>query len=242
MIYSKSDFDMIVAELERRLCEDIDNPLPCRLFDFAMPDGRDRAKMKDGTFVEHVADACNLASSIQGIYSLLKLVNDDDDCDRLSRVLVRELGSLREAVQNAVEEQIDYEKQVLKRTNVSGFSAKPEEKNIRLWADVLKHPAATIIAHQCFSETEEAQCTIDAAKMRLLEKEMKKIYRDDPDVDGNTSKAWVRVWKDYSGKTVQFDLPSVDEIGKFFEVIADRLQNLIDRRQEISALERQSRP
>ncbi|WP_323764610.1 hypothetical protein [Marinovum sp.] len=234
MKYSKNDFDMIVAELERRLCEDVEDPLPCRLFEFAMPDNRDQAKMKGGTVVDHVADACNLASSIQGIYSLLTLVNDDEDCDRLSRVLVRELGALREAVQNAVEEQHAYEKQVLKRAGTSGFSGTPEEKNIRLWADVLKHPAATILAHQCFSETNEAERIIDTATMRCLEKKMRKICEDDLDVDGNTSKAWGKVWKDYSGATVQFNLPTVDEIKAFLEVIADRLQDLIDRRQEIS--------
>ena len=234
MKYSKNDFDMIITELERRLCEDVDDPLPCRLFEFAMPDNRDQAKMKDGTIVEHVADACNLASSIQGIYSLLKLANDDGDSDRLSRILVRELGSLREAVQNAVEEQISYEKQVLKRANTPGFSAKAAEKNIRLWADVLKHPAATILAHQCFSETEEAERIIDTATMRLLEENMRKICKDDPDVDGNTSKAWGKVWRGYLGTTVQFNLPTVDEIKTFLEVIADRLQNLIDRRQRIS--------
>lgn len=233
MNYSKSDFDLILAELERELCEDPNHPLPCGLFDTPMPDGRDLAKLKDGRCVEHVADACNLASSIQGIHSLLKLAKEEDDCERLSRVLVRELGSLREAVQDAEQAQIEYEEQDLELMGVSGFSAKPEEKNIRLWADILKHPAATIIAHQCFSDTDEAVCIIDTAEMRALEKKMQRLLKSDPDVDGNSSKAWRKVWKNYSGKTVQFNLPSVDEVEKFFRATAERIQKHIDRRRKL---------
>lgn len=231
MTYSKYDFEKIAAELKRHLYENIDDPLPCRLFEFEMLDGRDKAKLKNGKYVDHVADACNLASSIEGIYGLLTLVRNDDDCERLSRVLVRELGALREAVQNAVEEQISYEKNVLNVSSVPGFSAKPAEKNIRLWADILKHPAATIVAHQCFTNENEAEFIIDTAKMRVLESKMREIYRADVDVDCNTSKAWRKVWEKYTASTVQFTLPSVKEIELFLKITAERIQNLIDRRE-----------
>lgn len=236
MKYTKKDFELIITEMEKRLCQDIDDPLPCRLYDFKMLKNRDKAKMKDGSFVDHVPDACNLASSIQGIYSLLTLVKNDDESERLSRVLIRELGALREAVQNAMEEQFSFEKNVLELQGPKGFSAEPPEKNIRLWADVLKHPAATILAHQCFSGTEGAEETIDTTKLRQLEKNAQELCRSDPCVERNMSKAWNKVWIDFAGKTVQFQLPTVEEITEFIAVSANRLEGLIDRRQTIETI------
>lgn len=233
MKYSKSDFDRILTELTRRLCEDAGDPLPCKLYDFTKPNNGDQATTKDGAMHLHVADACNLASSIQGLYRLLSLAKDDTDCEQLSRVVVRELSALREAVQSALEEQIFYERNEPKLRRVSGFSAKPAEKSIRLWADVLKHPAATILAHQCFDHDDGPEKVIDTAELRNLEKNAIQICKDDSSVNHNMSKAWAKVWMNYSGKTVQFDLPNVDEIIDFLVVIADRVENLIDRRQKI---------
>ncbi len=237
MTYTKEDFGKIVAELELHLCADVEDPLPCRLFEATMPTDRDNAKLRDGTLVDHVADACNLASSIQGVYTLLKLANNDQECEHLSRVLVRELGALREAVQTAEEEQIHFEKHVLDCAETPGFSAEPAEKNIRLWADILKHPAATIVSHQCFSNDMESEVVIDTATMRKLEKEMLGILRSDGEAAGNASKAWSKVWEKYSGKTVQFQLPTIMEVEVFLRVTADRIENLIARRVRIAALQ-----
>lgn len=235
MIYSKKDFDEISSKLKQNLCSDEDKPLPCRLLEFEMPDDYPFIKKADED--DHVADACNLAASIQGINCLLNLTKDDHDCDRLSRILVRELSCLREAVQNAEEQQIEYEKTVLNRTGISGFNAKPAEKNIRLWADALKHPAATIVAHQCFEDKEEADLIVDTSKLRELEKQMGEICRSDPSENMNASKAWRKVWDEYSGKTVQFSLPTVDEIKAFLDATTGRLENLINRRKKIAKQE-----
>jgi len=144
------------------------------------------------------------------------------------------LSELKRRLQCALEEQISYEKRELGLKNVSGFSAKPAEKTIRLWADVLKHPAATILAHQCFDHDDGPERVVDTAELRVLEKEAKSICKTDSSVDHNMSKAWATVWMSYSGKTVQFDLPTVDEIISFLAVITNRVENLIARRQEIS--------
>ncbi|MCC5781277.1 hypothetical protein H7H48_19610 [Nitratireductor sp. B36] len=230
MTYSPTDFQELNSELTRTLQLTEDDAKPCQLYDCEMPEDHQTIKLQTGERVCHVADACNLASSLQGISCLLRIPISENDCTNLSRVLVRELGCLWEMIDAAVQEQRRLENSSGFRGRKSHRDNKPAGKLIKLWADVLKHPKSAVVAHQCFDRT-EATFIIDSDELRKLEAEMKIIR---PEHENSSDKAWGIIWRRYAGEIVFFTLPEVDEIKKFIVELNEHYDYLIQHRRRLA--------
>lgn len=234
MSYTHADFQSLIVALERSLLPPAGEAKPCLLYNCGMLKSYEAVRLATGEEIDHVADACNLDGSFQSIERLLSLPQTDDDCGLLSRILVRELGCLWESVDHAIKAQRALEENV----GVAGKLAHRDNKGagrcIKLWADALKHPNATIVAHQCVETFEEADTLIDSQKLEELFAEMKALNKTYPADQKSTGRAWNEVWQQYSGSVIVLALPSVTEIIAFLDELDSHLDYLIGRRKRLA--------
>lgn len=206
MGYTLEEFTQILGEFEKHLIvkgdgEDPDYAISCDAYNSA----------EDET---HIPEACNLAALIDAVPLILNSPESDYDSDVLSVVLICQLGLLREYIESAL------------RTLSTGPNAKLSDKNIRVWANFLKHPGRSVVSHRCEANPTNPDFEITTSVLLSWEEEFKNCEtREEKEAFWQTKKDQM------ADKTVKICLPTIDELNHFFKGSSEHIRRLIALRQ-----------
>lgn len=167
--------------------------------------------LSDGDDIHNVAEARNVAASINCIRRVLSSQRSDIGCSEMSGVLIKELSILNEYI----------------IASMKAYGIHPNNKEstklIRLWANFLKHPSYIVSAHCCIVSKSLALEVIDSEKLFKWDREVRKVDRD---VKKEAMEGKV---KSLRGVPVYISYPTVSEVCECIKSNSEHLDRIIEK-------------